>query len=212
MKDCVVRQMVLGMVGTNTYFVSNCETNEMFVVDPADGAGRILSFAAQHGYKPVGILLTHGHFDHILAVDELRKAWGVPVYANEAEAAMLGDCRKNLSYGMGGRAYETHADVLLTAGQAFELAGFRIKMLHTPGHTVGGCCYYLEDEALLLSGDTLFEGSCGRTDFPGGSMTTLVRSIQDKLFTLPEDVVVLSGHGGSTTIGHEKRYNFVAGM
>ena len=212
MKNCVIRQIVLGMVGTNCYFVSNQKTQEMFVVDPADSAGRIITFAQQHGYKPVGILLTHGHFDHILAVDELKKVWGVPVYANAHEAAVLEDQRLNLSYRMGGNAYETKADCYLNGGDVFELAGFQIKMLHTPGHTVGSCCYYLEDEAVLLSGDTLFEGSCGRTDFPGGSMRTIVRSIQDQLFVLPEDVVVLSGHGGSTTIGHEKRYNFVAGM
>lgn len=212
MENCVIRQMVLGMVGTNCYFVSNLETKEMFVVDPADSAGRIQTFAEQHGYKPVGILLTHGHFDHILAVNELKQAWGVPVYANAIEAEVLENSRKNLSYGMGGCPYETKADHYLNGGDVFELAGFQIKMIHTPGHTVGSCCYYIEEEAVLLSGDTLFEGSCGRTDFPGGSMKTIVRSIQDKLFVLPEDVVVLSGHGGSTTIGQEKRYNFVASM
>ena len=212
MEKCVIRQLVLGMVETNCYFLLNKETKELIVVDPADSAGRIQEFAKQIGGKPVGILLTHGHFDHFMAMDALRDAWGVPVYADAAEAGVLGDCRKNLSYGMGGCPMETHADVYLTDGEEFVLAGFGIRMLHTPGHTPGGCCYYLESEKILLSGDTLFEGSCGRTDFPGGSMTTLVRSIQEKLFTLPENVLVFPGHGGNTTIGEEKRYNFVAQM
>jgi hydroxyacylglutathione hydrolase len=212
MRNCELRQLVLGMVATNCYFLSNRDTKEMVLVDPADSPVRIEEFAKKQGYKPVAILLTHGHFDHILAVDALRSAWHVPVYADAAEEETLGNCRLNLSYGMGGEPFETHADVYLKDGETFTLAGFTFRMLHTPGHTAGGCCYYLESEKLLISGDTLFEGSCGRTDFPGGSMSQLVRSIQDKLFTLPEDVRVFPGHGDSTDIGREKKYNYVAGM
>lgn len=212
MKTCEIRSLTLGMVGTNCYFLSNKETKEMILVDPADSPGRIEDFAKKQGYRPVGILLTHGHFDHILGVEKLRADWQVPVYADEAEEEVLGDCRRNLSVNLGGRPFETKADIYLKDGEEFTLAGFSIRMLHTPGHTAGGCCYYLEDEKLLISGDTLFEGSCGRTDFPGGSMSTLVRSIQEKLFTLPEDVLVYPGHGEPTDIGREKKYNFVAGM
>ncbi|MCI8514315.1 MAG: MBL fold metallo-hydrolase [Lachnospiraceae bacterium] len=212
MRNCEIRLMVLGMVGTNCYFLSNKETKEMILVDPADSPERIEAFARKQGYRPVAILLTHGHFDHILGVDKLRDAWRVPVYADEAEAEILGDCRKNLSAGLGGSVFETKADIYLKDGEEFTLAGFLIRMIHTPGHTAGGCCYYVESEKLLISGDTLFEGSCGRTDFPGGSMSTLVRSIQEKLFVLPEDVQVYPGHGEPTDIGREKKYNYVAGM
>ena len=156
--------------------------------------------------KPVGILLTHGHFDHIMAVKEVKEKYQIPVYACRQEEAMLAEPTINMT-AVYGSACSIKPDVLLDDGQIFEAAGFSIQMFHTPGHTKGSCCYYIKDEGVLFSGDTLFCGSVGRTDFPGGSSAEIVRSLHKLVDTLPEDTEVFPGHDASTTIGYEKRYN-----
>ena len=130
----------------------------------------------------------------------------VKIYAGEAEKKFLLDTKNNLSKAMG-CPVTVIADVYLKDGEELDLDGIRIKVLATPGHTAGGVSYYFPEGGFLICGDTLFQESVGRTDFPTGSMSTLVRSVKEKLFTLPEDTVVYPGHGDSTTIGHEKKYN-----
>ena len=130
----------------------------------------------------------------------------VKIYAGEAEKKFLLDTKSNLSKDMG-RPVTVTADVYLKDGEELDLDGIRIKVLATPGHTAGGVSYYFPEGGFLICGDTLFQESVGRTDFPTGSMSTLVRSVKEKLFTLPEETVVYPGHGDSTTIGHEKKYN-----
>ena len=192
----------VGPIMTNCYLAVNEKTKEGFFVDPGAEPGRLIREIKDNDIILTGILLTHGHFDHIMAVNELRDEFQVKVYANELEKEVLQDVRSNMSSG-----YTTKADVYLTDGEEFSLAGVPIKMLSTPGHTVGGGCYYLAAEGILFSGDTLFHGSVGRTDFPGGSDSTLVRSIQEKLLVLPEETKVYPGHDSQTTIQFEKRYN-----
>ena len=128
------------------------------------------------------------------------------IYAGEAEKDFLRDTKSNLSKDMG-RPVTVTADVYLQDGEELNLDGIRIKVLATPGHTAGGVSYYFPEGGFLICGDTLFQESVGRTDFPTGSMSTLVRSVKEKLFILPEETVVYPGHGDSTTIGHEKKYN-----
>lgn len=202
-----IETMVLGDVRTNCYLLINEETKEALVVDPADRADVIVRKLIDEGLTLNAILLTHGHGDHILAVGDLKKQFGVKVYAAKAEEALLSDAAQNLSKALFGIAVTVKPDILLEDGQEFEAAGIRLRMLHTPGHTPGGCCYYQAEEKILFSGDTLFCGSIGRTDFPGGSLSELVRSVKEKLLVLPEDVKVYPGHEEITTIGHEKRYN-----
>lgn len=202
-----IETMVLGDVRTNCYLLINEETKEALVVDPADRADAIVRKLIDEGLTLKAILLTHGHGDHILAVGALKKQFGVKVYAAKAEEALLSDTAQNLSKALFGIEVTVKPDVLLEDGQEFEEAGIRLRMLHTPGHTLGGCCYYQAEEKILFSGDTLFCGSVGRTDFPGGSLSQLVRSVKEKLLVLPEDVKVYPGHEEVTTIGHEKRYN-----
>ena len=201
-----LQQMVLGPVYTNCYFVKNKETKELLIIDPADSPKRIFQKVEDMGAKPVGILLTHGHFDHIMALNELKKRYNVPVYAHEEEEDVLKQSSLNMS-GMIGQIYTTQADIYVKDGEHLKLAGLDIIVLHTPGHTKGGVCYYLPEEKVLMSGDTLFHCSIGRTDFPTGSMSQLVRSVKEQLFVLPDDVQVYPGHDSVTSIGYEKQYN-----
>lgn len=202
-----LRRLVLGPVQTNTYIIGNTETNEAIVVDPADRADLIIEELKKEELTLAAIILTHGHFDHMQAADQLRKEYGVKVYAHEKEAELLKNPELNLSKAFTGRENGIEAEEGFVDGQEIELAGFRVKVIHTPGHTAGGCCYYFEEYHLLFSGDTLFYTTVGRTDFPTGNYATLKRSIREKLFTLPEETKVLPGHEGTTTIGYEKVNN-----
>lgn len=201
-----IEQYCVGQVSTNCYFAINDETKEMLVIDPGDSARMLTEKIRQEGWKPQAVLLTHGHFDHAMAAEELAENFGIKIYAHEAEKNTLEQPRMNVS-AMIGHKDSYHADVYVKDGEVLKLAGLELKVLHTPGHTEGGCCYYLEKEQVLFSGDTLFCQSVGRTDFPGGSMSQIVRSIKEKLMTLPDEVKVYPGHMDLTTIGMERAHN-----
>ncbi|MDY3918082.1 MAG: MBL fold metallo-hydrolase [Candidatus Limivivens sp.] len=201
-----IEKMVLGMIRTNCYFLIQEVTKETILIDPADGANWISAQVTKEQLKPVAILLTHGHFDHTGAAESLRSKYGIKIYMLEEEVPVAEDPMANLS-GQWAKPFSLKADVLLKNGQILELAGFRIGVLHTPGHTIGSACYYLPQEKVLFSGDTIFQESVGRTDFPTGSAGALSRSVKGLLSTLPEDVRVYPGHEGETDIAHEKRYN-----
>ncbi|MDO5336510.1 MAG: MBL fold metallo-hydrolase [Eubacteriales bacterium] len=206
MKNLEVHTCVLGMVQTNCYFLVNRQTRELLIVDPADCPERIFRKVEELHGKPVGILLTHGHYDHILAAEAVKEKYGIAVYACAQEQQMLGDSRLNLT-AYQGQPVSLKADHSLSDMEVFEAAGFSVQMLHTPGHTKGSCCYYIKDEGVLMSGDTLFYGSVGRTDLPTGSTAQIVGSLHRLLELLPEDTEVYPGHDCPTTIEHEKRYN-----
>lgn len=202
-----IETVQLGMVRTNCYLVYDDTTKEAIIIDPADNASLITHMLKEKELVLQAILLTHGHFDHILAVNELKSLYDVPVMAHEEEKQLLADPSLNLSIGMGGNRCIVVPDRFLKDGEILDLLHTKVKVLHTPGHTSGGVCYLFEQEAFLLSGDTLFEGSVGRTDFPTGSMSVLVRSINEKLMGLDDQVVVYPGHEGQTSIGRERKFN-----
>jgi len=174
------------------------------VIDPDCDAASVLAKLEQAGAQLEYILLTHGHFDHIGGVEALRKATGAHVYIHSLDAHMLRSPADNLSQMDGPVTQCTPADQSVTDGQCLPFGSLQIRVLHTPGHTPGSCCYLLED--VLFAGDTLFQGSVGRWDFPGGELTTLLHSVRG-LMQLPDDTRVYAGHGDATTIGREHKYN-----
>jgi glyoxylase-like metal-dependent hydrolase (beta-lactamase superfamily II) len=196
---------VLGMVSTNSYIVVN--NDECLIIDPEESAEYLIKKCEELQAKPAVILLTHGHFDHIGAVNGLKETLKLPVYAGEKEKTFMADPNMNGSAKMGRIPVSVTGDIFLKDGKIFDLAGLKIKTISTPGHTAGGVCYYFESENVIFTGDTLFADSFGRTDFPGGSQKELADSIINKLFVLPDETRVYPGHGGSTTIEREKKSN-----
>ena len=206
MANLNIGRIVVGMCQTNCYFVYPEGKSEVILFDPADRGDYIYHSLKDKGFTVAAILLTHGHFDHIWGLEELKELSGAKVYAYEEEKEVCENASVNVSKGAG-RPCEITADEYVKDGATISVAGMSCQLIATPGHTKGSCCYYFEEEGILISGDTLFQESVGRTDLPTGSMSALVRSVKEKLMVLPADVKVYPGHGESTTIGYEKEYN-----
>lgn len=206
MGEIKIGRMTLGVCATNCYFLYRENASEVVFVDPGDRGADIYTALRNRNLSVAAILLTHGHFDHIWGAEKLRELSGAKIYALDAEKVVCQDAYVNVS-AQAGRKATIAPDEWLTDGQELSLAGISLKVIATPGHTIGSCCYYVPEADFLIAGDTLFAGSVGRTDFPTGSMSRLVRSIKDKLFVLPDKTKVYPGHGEETTIGEEKRYN-----
>ncbi|MCD7836642.1 MAG: MBL fold metallo-hydrolase [Lachnospiraceae bacterium] len=216
MGNIKIGRIVLGVYGTNCYFLYREGENKVIIVDAPDYGDSICANMEKNGFQVAGVLLTHGHFDHIWGAGKLRTAASesaekrgeqpVRVYAAEEERELLMDTNMNVSAAMK-RPCSFKADVYVRDGDVITIAGMTFRVLLTPGHTSGSCCYYFEEAGFLLCGDTIFLESVGRTDFPTGSMSALVRSVKEKLFILPDDTKLYPGHGEATTVGHEKKYN-----
>jgi len=206
MGELKVGRMILGICQTNCYFVYREGSKEVICLDPADRGDYIYETLKEKGFEVAGILLTHGHFDHIWGSRKLRELSGAKIYAYEGEKDVCENAVNNVSE-QAGRAYTVKPNGYLEDGEEITIAGMTCRVIATPGHTAGSCCYYFASDGILFSGDTLFQESVGRTDFPTGSMSTLVRSVKEKLFVLSDETKVYPGHGDSTEIGTEKKYN-----
>ncbi|MCR4618445.1 MAG: MBL fold metallo-hydrolase [Lachnospiraceae bacterium] len=206
MADIKIGRMVIGVAATNCYFVYREGNKNCVVIDAPDKGKEIAAALAKHGFSVEALLLTHGHFDHIWGASELRQATSAKIYALDAEQPLLEDSRLNVS-AQSGRPATVKVNKYLSDGEEFTLADITFKVIATPGHTAGSCCFYIEEAGILIAGDTLFLESVGRTDLPTGSGATLERSVKEKLFVLPDETVCYPGHGDETTIGHEKKYN-----
>lgn len=206
MGNLKVECLTLGVCQTNCYYIHREDSREVIFFDPADKGNFLYETLQEKEFQIKAILLTHGHFDHIWGVEGLRERSGAEVYAYEGEEKLCQDPALNVSAAVG-RSCGITPDHLFRDREEFEFAGIRGRVIATPGHTGGSCCYYFEEDQILISGDTLFQESVGRTDFPTGSMSALVRSVKEKLFTLPDETRVYPGHGMMTTIGYEKENN-----
>lgn len=206
MAEIKIGKLTLGVCQTNCYFLYRQGQQEVLFIDPADRGDYIYEALQSKGFWVGAIFLTHGHFDHIWGAKKLQELSKAKIYALDKEEDLCMDTKLNVSE-MAGRAATVKPDILLKDQEEITAAGIHCKVIATPGHTGGSCCYYVEEAGFLISGDTLFQESVGRTDFPTGSMSEIVRSIKEKLFCLPEDTKVYPGHGEQTSIGYEKTYN-----
>ena len=185
-----LQTLVVLDIEENTYVLFDKQGNECVVVDPGD-ADAVLAFLEENQLKLTHILLTHGHWDHILGVPKLKEQTGAMVHIQHADASGL----------------SMEPDVRLSDGDVVDAAGFRFQVVHTPGHTTGGVCFVLDEERMIFAGDTLFRLSVGRSDLPGGDARVLHDSIKDRLFTLEGDYIVYPGHMRETTLEFERTHN-----
>ncbi len=204
-----IRKAVVGPIATNVYFLTRTDTRDVLVVDPGAEARLLIQYLKNNEYTPAAVLLTHAHEDHIMAAGPIREAFGCPILCHEAEAALLADPAHNCSASAGTPCALT-ADRLLKEGEEVTLGGMTFRVLHTPGHTAGSCCYYFPAYEMLISGDTLFHGSYGRTDLPTGSDAQMLSSIRRLLSELPGETIVYPGHMDRTFIAFEQRFNPLA--
>lgn len=201
----LIKTLTVGPFMANCYLVACPQTREAVVIDPGDEPQEILAAIAREGLRVRYIINTHGHIDHIAANDAVARATGAPVLIHAADAPMLTDPSRNLSLFSGEPVRCEPADQLLRDGDEIAVGTLVFRVIHTPGHTPGAISLLCGQT--LFTGDTLFAWSIGRTDFPGGDQKTLIRSIKERLFTLPEETEVYPGHGEPTTIGEEKSSN-----
>lgn len=200
-----VNIMSVGLIGTNCYILS--KNDEALIIDPGGDADRITRLVDEKNIRPLAILLTHAHYDHIGALEELRREFEVDVHINEAEQHWLSNPSWNGSHKLpGGYITASPAEKLLEEGE-MAIGSFHFRILHTPGHSPGSMSFIFEETKQIFSGDVLFQQGIGRTDLPGGDFSTLKRTIKEKLYRLDDAFIVYPGHGPSTTIGFEKKNN-----
>lgn len=201
----ILENLVVGSYMVNCYLTGDSDTKEIIIIDPGFSPEQIIDAIETKGFVPVGIVLTHGHGDHIGAVEELIAKYNVPLYVHKFDDELIKGGASSFTKMMFGREIVLKADKYLGEGDKVTVGKLEYKVHHTPGHTPGGICLVCEDA--IFSGDTLFRGSIGRTDFPGGSFEQIVSSIKTKLMNYPDDTKVYPGHNNSSTIGYEKKNN-----
>ena len=206
-KELLVRTLHVGPMASCCYLVGE-KGGEGAVIDPGDEADRIAESVGLMGLAIKYVILTHAHVDHIAALEDVRDAYpDAEVVIHPDDAPMLERPSLNLSLFIGESVKCRPARRLVNEGDGLELAGLAVEIIHAPGHTPGGICLHIPEAGVVFSGDVLFAGGIGRTDFPGGDMDQLLASIHDKLLTLPPETVVYPGHGGSSTVAAEKTGN-----
>lgn len=206
----IIKELVVGPLMSNCFIFGCKETNDAVVIDPGGDADKILLSLADAGLKVKYIINTHGHFDHVSANGKMKDATGADILIHPLDAPMLGNLSNNAAFFGISVENSPPCDQTIEEDDTVSFGNITLKVIHTPGHTPGGISLYTD--GIVFVGDTLFAGSIGRTDFPGGDFNTLISSIKIKLFKMDDDVRVLSGHGPETSIGREKRHNPFVGQ
>jgi hydroxyacylglutathione hydrolase len=203
----------VGMLQCNCSIFGDENTREAIVIDPGDNIDRILAILARHSLKVKAIVITHAHIDHIGGAAKLKAATGAPVHMNSSDQELYDQIDAQAAWLQMNPPERTSIDTEARDGDTLALGDAVFHVLHTPGHTQGSISLWIPAENKLIAGDTLFRDSIGRTDLPGGNGRQILKSIHDKLLTLPDDAAVIAGHGASTTIGREKERNpFLQGL
>jgi hydroxyacylglutathione hydrolase len=202
-----LKTVVVGPFEVNCYVYGNEKTKEAVVIDPGGDEQLIFEAIDRSKVLPLAILLTHGHGDHIASVGDLKEKFRVPLYMSQADKDLLNTSSEMVAAFYGHPVYCPPADFFVSDEQPLTFGSIVLRVLSTPGHTPGGVCYLDEHEGILFCGDTLFKSSIGRTDLPGGSHEQLIKSIQTKILTLPNNIICYPGHGPKTTVGAERINN-----
>ena len=197
----------VGPLQCNCSVIGDERTREAMVVDPGDEIERVLEVLRQHGLKLKMIVVTHGHIDHIGGADQLHKATGAPVYMNEHDQMQIKLLPLQAAWIGMQPPGAVKIDQALRDADKFDVGDLSATVMHTPGHTEGSICLYFNTQKKLIAGDTLFAGSIGRTDLPGGNFDKIMRSLQQRVLALPDETVVVPGHGPLTSIGEERQSN-----
>ena len=202
-----LRTLVVGPYAVNCYLYWDPESKDGVIIDPGLEAGRIIGEVVAAGFVPQAILLTHGHVDHIIAVEAVKDHFQIPLYIGRGEEELLKNPSANASALIGEPITAPTPEHLLDDEAPLEIVTINFRVLATPGHSPGGVCYLDENEGVLFCGDTIFAGSIGRSDLPGCSLEQLLNSIDQKIMKLPDDVICYPGHGPRTTVGTERLNN-----
>ena len=207
-EDMIIKTIVIGPLQVNCYIIADEASKKAIVIDPGDEPERIIDVIKENRLEVEYIICTHGHFDHVGAVIDIKKETGAKVVMHKEDLELYNSA-KDAAFLWGFDAEDQPApDMYVNDGDIIKAGGLSFKVLYTPGHSTGGICLY--SEGIVVTGDTLFEGSVGRTDLPGGDMGRLKKSFQG-LMSLPENTRVLPGHGPASSIGREKKENMFAG-
>lgn len=211
MASILVEKLVVGPTEENVYLLGCPQTRKAVFIDPGGDAAHLLRLAEKLKLVPIAILHTHGHADHIGGDSDLKRAMGLPILIHSEDAEMLADPERNLSAYFDEPLVAPPADGFLGDGDIYDVGSLKLEVVHTPGHTKGGISFKVNQS--VFTGDTLFAGSIGRTDFPGGSERVLLESIRRHLLSLPDETTIYPGHGPVSTIGRERQHNpFLEGL
>ena len=209
----VIRHVRVGAIAENTYLVGCSETGEAVIVDPGGETARVAALREPGGFRVTRIMLTHGHFDHALGAADAKELFGAPISIHPGDRELYQALQEQVAmFGFDDPGPAPQIDHFLEDGETFQVGKQQGRVLHTPGHTQGSCCFFFAEAKVLITGDTLFAGSIGRTDLPGGDLAQIVMSLRERVLKVGDDVQFYPGHGPGGLVGDERTVNPYVGV